>query len=431
MMSTNKIGLKLLSTSPIACYGRLFLEHIVEDITESPTFTDGVPKEGLRIEDVLVRIATLSLFRDKVKAISQNAGSVLFANDIVSRLPGLKGGRVWKEYHDRLLLRAVLKHGYGRWQAIVDDKDLKFQEVISQELNLPLNNIPVPGAPQAQNSPSGTSQAQVNSSGTSQTQVSASGVSQTHGPSPAFSQSNSGHVEAPSNQAKGTNGGNNIGANDTAARAQLFQDQSMLYHFREMQRRQVEFIKKRVLLLEKALIAEVQKEAEEKTNFMPNVETRHKGTCVSPTSEESNAQMMIDQLPQVDILSSEEIMASASDNTSDRLDIARLYNQMSKVVIDNAPDAVNTYRADRRGSVKLGRNLAPMETLTQEMNQIISPVQQPISEADPKAEADNSVLGTAIDTDVKPSAMDTESLFSNGTGDIEMEEKHSDPNIST
>lgn len=142
--------------------------------------------------------------------------------------------------------------------------------MICQELNLPFINTPVPGAPQVQNFASGTSQAQFHPSGTSQAQASAAGVSQPHVPTPGSSQSqngvNSEHVEAPGNQAKGTTAGSDFGADvahgatDTAARSQLFQDQSMLYHFREMQRRQVEFIKKRVLLLEKGLNAELQKE---------------------------------------------------------------------------------------------------------------------------------------------------------------------------
>lgn len=65
---------------------------------------------------------------------------------------------------------------------------------------------------------------------------------------------------------KGTGGGTDLapdvtqGATDASNRAQLYQDSSVLYHFREMQRRQVEFIKKRVLLLEKALNTEYQKE---------------------------------------------------------------------------------------------------------------------------------------------------------------------------
>lgn len=46
---------------------------------------------------------------------------------------------------------------------------------------------------------------------------------------------------------------------DPASHSQLYQDPSILYHFRDMQRRQVEFVKKRVLLLEKGHNAEYQK----------------------------------------------------------------------------------------------------------------------------------------------------------------------------
>lgn len=155
-------------------------------------------------------------------------------------------------------LSSNIRHGYGRWQAIVDDKDLRIQEVICQELNLPFINTPAPGATQVQNV-----------TGTSQAQASASGVPPPQVPTPGFSQSTNGvnsvHV-APGNEAKETTAGSEAaadivhGATDTTARSQLFQDQSMLYHFREMQRRQVEFIKKRVLLLEKGLNAELQKD---------------------------------------------------------------------------------------------------------------------------------------------------------------------------
>lgn len=154
-------------------------------------------------------------------------------------------------------LTSNVRHGYGRWQAIVDDKDLRVQEVICQELNLPFINTPAPGVTQVQNVSSGTSQAQASASGVPQPQV----------PNPGFSQTqngvNSEHVEAPGNEAKGTTAGSETaadivhGAADTAARSQIFQD---LYHFREMQKRQVEFIKKRVLLLEKGLNAELQKD---------------------------------------------------------------------------------------------------------------------------------------------------------------------------
>jgi hypothetical protein len=45
-----------------------------------------------------------------VKFSPENPGSPLFTEDIVSRYPGLKGGKFWKEEHDLLLLRAVLKY---------------------------------------------------------------------------------------------------------------------------------------------------------------------------------------------------------------------------------------------------------------------------------------------------------------------------------
>jgi chromodomain-helicase-DNA-binding protein 4 len=119
------------------------------------------------------------------------------------------------------------RHGYGRWQAIVDDRDLKIQEIICQELNLPVINLPGPG--------------QVGSH-----------------------VQNGANAEIPGNESR-ENGGSGIaadgaqGSGDAKNQTQLYQDSS-LYHFRDMQRRQVEFVKKRVLLLEKGLNAEYQKE---------------------------------------------------------------------------------------------------------------------------------------------------------------------------
>ena len=80
------------------------------------------------------------------------------------------------------------------------------------------------------------------------------------------STSNMDNAEAPSTQTQ-ANGTGNVaaadvahGTTDVANQAQLYQDSSILFHFRDMQRRQVEFIKKRVLLLERGLYAEYQKE---------------------------------------------------------------------------------------------------------------------------------------------------------------------------
>ncbi|CAI9759692.1 unnamed protein product [Fraxinus pennsylvanica] len=429
--------LKQKSYEEIRDYGRLFLSHIAEDITDSPTFSDGVPKEGLRIPDVLVRIAVLMLIRDKVKSL-QEGGSAFFADDLVSRFPGLKIGKLWKEEHDRILLRAVLKHGYGRWQAIVDDKELRIQEVICQVLNLPFINLPAPGDFQAQSSASGAPQIQ-SSSATPQTQV------------------------------KGTSSENDLGADvaqgltNSAAQTQPVQDHSVLYSFREMQRRQVEFIKKRVQLLEKLLTAEYQKEYF--GDRMPNDETGHNVTHVAnPSFVESDGQM-IDHLPQAEMIFPEEVSKAACDNKSDRLGMVRLYNEMCKVLSENALDSVAALTPDKPECLNLRRNLAPLEALNQEINHLLVPAsredekanaEKPSSSYIPRA--DDFVLGVEADTGMKLSAVDvdlptqsnpTESAcdvlnaasstaeierpvdLSSGIADIEMEVKEEDANLKT
>ncbi|KAK4755859.1 hypothetical protein SAY87_009616 [Trapa incisa] len=115
-------------------YGKLFLTHIAEDLTDSPTFSDGVPKE-FKVEDVLVQLGSLMILSDKVKWASENPGVPLFPEEIMSQYPKLLGGKFWTQEHDRLLLQAMLKHGYRRWKDMINDKELKFPQVIDQELS--------------------------------------------------------------------------------------------------------------------------------------------------------------------------------------------------------------------------------------------------------------------------------------------------------
>lgn len=222
--------LKRKTYEEIKNYGRLFIAHIAEDVTNSPSFSDGVPKEGLRIEDVLFRIAVLNLIKDKVKILSENPGTPLFADEIVSRFPRLKSGRVWKEQHDLLLLQALLKHGYGSWKAILKDKELKLAEIICQELNLPLITLAVTGASQAQDG--------------AYTAISGTPVNQTDGTA-------NGNVLA-ADAAQGTP--------DAANQASTSQGSPALCKFRDIQKRQAEFIKKRIRLLEKAVNTEYSNE---------------------------------------------------------------------------------------------------------------------------------------------------------------------------
>uniref|UniRef100_A0A6N2KIW4 CHD3-type chromatin-remodeling factor PICKLE n=1 Tax=Salix viminalis TaxID=40686 RepID=A0A6N2KIW4_SALVM len=342
--------LKQKTYEEVENYGRLFLAHIAEDLSDSPNFSDGVPKEGLRIQDVLIRIAVLLLIRDKARFASENPGSPLYTDDIMLRYPGLKSGKFWKQEHDSLLLHAVLKHGYGRWQAIVDDKDLRVQEIICKELNLPFIRLPVLGqaASQAQNG-------------------------------------STSNMDSTQTQANGT--GNDVaadvaqGTTDVANQAPLYQDSSILFHFRDMQRRQVEFIKKRVLLLERGLYAEYQKEyfggdikANEVTSEEADCETMAADRS-SLGSIEINAQL-IDQLPQMESISSEEISAAACDDNPDRLALPQLYNKMCMVVEQNVHESVQISLTDRPASLKLRQDLQPLKTIHEQINQILSPSQQ-------------------------------------------------------
>jgi len=121
----------------------------------------------------------------------------------------------------KLVLIYASRHGYGRWQAILDDKDLRIQDVVGQELNLPVINLAELGGSQNQ------------------------------------SESHPARSEPPGDPPKGTSSESGPGAEPTGG---VTDTTTLLYQFREIQRRQVEFVKKRVLLLEKGLNAEYQKE---------------------------------------------------------------------------------------------------------------------------------------------------------------------------
>ncbi|KAK6912519.1 Chromo domain [Dillenia turbinata] len=341
--------LKQKSYEEIESYGRLFLAHIAEDITDAPTFSDGVPKEGLRIQDVLVRIAQLLLIKDKVALALENPTSPLFQEDILSRYPSLKSGRYWKDEHDLSLLQAVLKHGYGRWQAIVDDKDLTIQEVICQEQNLPVITLPVPGGPRMHDN---------------------SNAANSEGVNGGQSRESDGQNEVAADGAQG--------ATDSANKAQAYPDSSIIYHFREMQRRQVEFIKKRVLLLEKGLSAELQKvvygdtPVNEATNGEPEAETK----SVDIPSPNSDAYAhMISQLPKLDAIGSEEMSAAACDDNSDCSSLACLYNETCKILDDNAQESVQAFMMNKPLGLQLRKNISLLEGIFENMNRILSPGQ--------------------------------------------------------
>ncbi|CAK8569972.1 unnamed protein product [Lathyrus sativus] len=336
-------------------YGTLFLSHIAEEINDSPTFSDGVPKEGLRIQDVLVRIAVLLLIKEKVKFASENPGTPLFSDDILSRNIGLKLTKTWKEEHDLVLLHSILKHGYGKWPAIVDDMDLNILMVICEELNIPFINVPV---------------GQVGS----------------HMPNDA----NMTNAESTSNQSRQNNGSvmavnGAYGSCDAGNQEKLHQESSTLCQFREMQRKHAEFIKKRFLLLEKCINYEYQKEynddmkARERTN--KELKNEPMATNVGRHRLGETHTQTIDQLPQLDPITFEEICTfSVRDNNPNRLTLCHLYNEMCHAVETNTADLVQASLSRELTEVNAMKNFHQLATICDHVNRILTPQNQTISE---------------------------------------------------
>ncbi|XP_057522880.1 CHD3-type chromatin-remodeling factor PICKLE-like isoform X2 [Amaranthus tricolor] len=286
--------LKQKTYEEIKEYGLLFLSHLAEEISDSPNFSDGVPKDGLRVQDVLVRIAVLLLIREKVKSATERSDESLFEDDVLLRYPTLRGGRVWKREHDLILLRAVLKHGYGRWQAILDDKELQIQDIICQELNLQvisLANLPI-GSNQAQNG----------------SQV----------------------VNEPSGDlTKGTVSQNGSAPEPASGGTDAF---ALLYQFREMQRRQVEFIKKRVLLLEKGLNSEFQNEylGDEKSHGAGDEGPENANKAAGMTTNADLVAKLVNKPLHVEVLATEEITSATCGTDPRRQRLAEHYNQLEE-----------------------------------------------------------------------------------------------------
>ncbi|KAG4931365.1 hypothetical protein JHK86_048326 [Glycine max] len=328
-------------------YGKLFLSHIAEDITDSPTFTDGVPKEGLRIKDILARIAVLLLIRDKVKFASENPRTRVFSDDILLRYAGLKGAKIWKEEHDLVLLHAVLKHGYGRWHDIVDDKDLKIQEVITQELNISFTKLPVHGQVCSQ---------VYNSANMTNVESSCNPSAETDKSDIADDGANMTNVQSSCNQSK-ESGVSNIAAEGAHGSG----DSGNQAQFRDMQRRHIEFIKKRFLLLEKGLNAEYQKEyfSDLKVNEVENDEPK------------ADIQM-IGQLPRIEAIGSEEISISAYDCDPDRLQLVCLYNKMCKTVEENTMNLIQELSARELTEVNVIKNFHQLEIISADVNRILN-----------------------------------------------------------
>ncbi|XP_023635622.1 CHD3-type chromatin-remodeling factor CHR7 isoform X1 [Capsella rubella] len=118
----------------IKTYGVYFLKHIVENSDKkSPTFSDGVPKEEMDCEKLLIRMTFMMLLKEKCQYMDDHPTEPLFSDHII-KMFSLDFGKLAEAEHDRKLLRAVSEQGYGHWPIIVELEGLK--ETLCKQLGI-------------------------------------------------------------------------------------------------------------------------------------------------------------------------------------------------------------------------------------------------------------------------------------------------------
>jgi chromodomain-helicase-DNA-binding protein 4 len=126
-------------------YGALFLTHLAEPVSTEDAFSDGCPKDGIKVPDVLQRIAALELFRRKV---ADCHGTRLLAFTAAAAPPA-GVSKAWSPAQDYRLASGLLAHGFGSWRDILLDEDLSLQPALRSELGQPavgVARVPPPSA---------------------------------------------------------------------------------------------------------------------------------------------------------------------------------------------------------------------------------------------------------------------------------------------
>ncbi|KAG2604632.1 hypothetical protein PVAP13_4NG114681 [Panicum virgatum] len=338
--------LKGKSVEEIQRYAELVMAHLVEDINDSDYFSDGVPKEGMRVDDVLVRIANISLIEEKVAAMGQGKNTNLFPNYLLYEFQGLSGGRIWKTEHDLLLLKGILKHGYARWQYISDDRNNGLFEAARRELNLPSINE-IMGA-QLSNVENG------NLEGAQEGQVNAAGA-----------------------------------------------------HYKEVQRKIVEFLRKRYHILERCLDLEY---AVIKSNTPVPDDIAEQGIPAghAPAVRDINELLVeLQELQNLEPISTNEV---TPDGTGGQSQVPHLYNKMCGLLEDSSASALNSFFGVKSASSSLANSLHQFETLCEGVVQALQPQQNGTASAIKEEAVDaNSKEAAAPPQDPGPEAGNGES----------------------
>ncbi|MQL75942.1 hypothetical protein Taro_008328, partial [Colocasia esculenta] len=272
-------------------------------------------------------------------------------------------------------------HGYARWQAIVEDKDFGFVDIVRQEQNLPFVNGFVTGCAQT----NGPSVNGVNFSGTSDSQMQGSVNGNVYGP-PADA--------APD------------GTSEVPRGNLSFPDASTLYQFREVQRRVVEFIRKRFFLLEKAIHTEelLKENAGNPKQCESAANDIEPEPIAVPILDACDLHpQLLNELPELQPIAPGE---PKYDDESDRRHVALLYNEICKTVEDNADDSVKALLGDQSAGLRLRKNLQTLDIIYEDVRRALVVKQQHPANvrgldknAHPQVETGSSIAASQSDKD--------------------------------
>ncbi|KAK3131779.1 hypothetical protein QOZ80_6AG0511350 [Eleusine coracana subsp. coracana] len=297
--------LKVKSVEEIQRYAQLVMAHLVDETDDAEHFSDGVPREGLRTDETLLRIANITLIEEKLAAMEQGIITKLFPNYLLQEFQSLSSGKIWKAEHDLLLLKGITKHGYARWQYISDDRENGLFEAARLEQNLPSVNELI--GSQANNVANG------NLEGTQEGQVNATSLAQ----------------------------------------------------YKDIQKKIVEFIRKRFHLLERCLNLEY---AVIKTNTPVPDDLTDQSVPARPVPQFSDVSELSRELPSLEPISTSEV---ASDGTADQSQVPHLYNKMCFVIEDSGVAALNSFFGDKAASSSLANSLHRLEAVCEDVVQIL------------------------------------------------------------
>ena len=140
------------SADDVREYAALFLAHLAEPVSEGETFSDGVPKDGMRTSEVLQRIATMHLISRKLASSHATQQAMFGALPGAPRPPTITS--TWGPSEDYRLLSGVMTHGFGRWRELALDETFHLQPALRAELHqVPVGHEREAGALSAPSAP--------------------------------------------------------------------------------------------------------------------------------------------------------------------------------------------------------------------------------------------------------------------------------------